>query len=133
MQQVDVRLKNQRFYRSMRLMALVMVLAVTALFSMMPFKVPRVAFFEPQPAIQSAAPTTPDLRSTRLAPVYPHAAAVQMVHGKQDLLPDGMVLLPSAPLFSGTRALASLSVWKARRIAIPPPVRFRLRAPPAFG
>lgn len=117
----------------MRLLALVLVLAVTALFSMMPFKVPRVAFFASQPTITEALPATPGLRATRLAPEVRHTAAVQMVHGRQDLLPDVMVLLPLAPLLAGVRSQAGLSVWKARRIAIPPPVRFRLRAPPALG
>lgn len=129
LQHVDVRLETHPA-RSIRWMALVMVVAVTALFSMVPFKVPRVLFVMPQAMVQVAEAT---VRPPSLAPKLAPASAVQMVHGRQDLHPDGMVLVPLAPLYAGTHALAGISAWKARRIALPPPFRLRLRAPPAVG
>lgn len=118
----------------MRLLAVVMVFGVTGLFSMVPFKIPRVMFFAAQVALQEVVPASdPGLHALPMGTKYRDPATLETVHGRQDLTPDWTMLLPVAPLFAGTRAPAGLSAWKARRVALPVPIRFRLRAPPAIG
>lgn len=119
--------------RSWRLMALVLVLAVTALFSMVPFKVPRVLFHMPAIAVQEAPSAEPILHAHAISGDYQDATALEPVHGLKSIHPYWAALLPIAPLFAGVRALAGISVWKARPIALPPPVHVRLRAPPVIG
>lgn len=113
-------------------MALVMGFAVTALFSLMPFKVPRVAFFVPTLALEAPA-QEPGLRAMPLGTEYTDATALEPVHGGKQGHSLWTALMPVSPLFSGVRAQACLSPWKARTVALPPRLHVRLRAPPALG
>lgn len=117
----------------MRFLALVLAFAVTALFSMVPFKVPRVFFFPPNVALHTPATTDPGLQAPPAGAEYQEAGAMESVYGRQDLPSDQTALLPAAPLFAGVRTQAGLSPWKARRIALPPRIHIRLRAPPVIG
>jgi len=123
----------QHHLRAMRLLALVLAFAVTALFSMVPFKVPRVFFFPPTIALEETAPSNPAVQALPLISQYADSTALEPVHGLKSIDLPWAALLPIAPLFAGARTLAGLSAWKARRIALPPPIHIRLRAPPALG
>lgn len=133
MQPFESRVQSRHSHRTVRLLALVMVFAVTALFSLMPFKVPRVAFFPPAFALEAPSSHGPEWRAIPFGTSYADATALEPVHGLKKSPPFWAALLPVAPLFAGAHTLAALSPWKARRIAVPPPVHVRLRAPPALG
>ncbi|HEY9856593.1 MAG TPA: hypothetical protein V6D05_12700 [Stenomitos sp.] len=126
-------LQVQHHLRAMRLMALVLAFAVTALFSMVPFKVPRVFFFPPTLSLEQTTPSDHAIQAVPRVAQYLDSTALEPVHGLKSIDLPWVALLPLVPLFAGVRTLAGLSVWKARRIALPPPIHIRLRAPPALG
>ncbi|HEY9899304.1 MAG TPA: hypothetical protein V6D00_09000 [Pantanalinema sp.] len=113
----------------MQLLVVVMALAVTALFSIVPFKVPRVYFFPIDLQVKSQQP-----------PVFKtiHAPVSESLDGtingtaqkRMDMDPHADVLLSVALLFAGLRCLASLPGWTARGVCVPRAVHYSLRAPP---
>jgi hypothetical protein len=113
----------------MRLIVMVMALAVTALFSIVPFKVPRVYFF---PIDLQARVPQPHILKTIQAPVPEglDGAINGTPQKRMDSDPRADVLLPVTLLFAGLRCLASLPGWTARGVSVPHTVHFRLRAPP---
>lgn len=127
----DASLNTQRLLRSARLLSLVLALAVTALFSLVPFKSPRVMFFPPQIAAETH--TAPAIDTTPRQSEYKDTTVLGTVDGRQDVKHHWTALLAAAPLFAGIRGQAGLCPWRARQVALPPAVHFRLRAPPFIG
>lgn len=119
--------------RTARLFSLILALAVTALFSLVPFKSPRVMFFPPQIASETHAQKSPTLDTAPRQSEYKDTAVLGTVDGRQDLSPHWTPLLSAAPLYAGVRSHAGLCPWRARQVALPPAVHFRLRAPPSLG
>lgn len=136
MQRYDASLKTQHLHRTARLLSLVLALAVTALFSLVPFKSPRVMFFPPKIAAEvlptSAIDTTPRPVEYQDA-LFQDSTLLATVDARQDLKSSWTALLVSVSLFAGIRGQAGLSPWRARQVALPPAVHFRLRAPPLIG
>ncbi|MBO9541023.1 hypothetical protein J7643_10575 [bacterium] len=130
MQRIDSLFKWLKTYRhAMQMLAVVLAFAVTALFSIVPFKVPRVYFFPPD--LQAKAQQAPTFKTIQApAPESLDGTINGAAQKRMDMDPHADVLLPIALLFAGLRGLASLSSWKARRVSLPHRVRFRHRAPP---
>lgn len=114
---------------AVQLLAVVLAFAVTALFSIVPFKVPRVYFFPPD--LQAEAQQPHALKTIQApGPDALDGVINGTAQKRMDLDPQLDLLLPVALLFAGLRCIASLSSWQARRVSLPPSVHFRHRAPP---
>lgn len=112
-----------------RLVILLLALAVTALFSVVPFKVPRVNF-APHVAYAQAL-HSPAGASMGAAPVDFHDGLVHgTVAGKRNASKIWGGSPPAAGRFAGNRSVACRPPVRARCISPPIPYSFRLRAPP---